>query len=603
MVQLYKQKLIPQNYLVEEILLGTIIIFPSLIIHIKNNVTKDLFFLEVHELIYIHLLEHIYDKFNIINFIYILKSKNLLNKIGGLKKLINLMRQSQVFIDTSNINHYLEKLIYILHGNYIKRLIVQYGYNITKIGFISTLNNKYFYNKIRSYLELLEKEININEKQKNSLTSIKKLISIKLLELKHPTIYNKNIDTIKKDHIQFGFKQLDAITNGLPDGNLIIIAGRPSIGKTSFAINIAYNVFFYQKANICVFSLEMSTLEIVNKFLSISCGINFNQENILKLNTQEWKNIILICKQLIQNNIYINDTTNISITYIEKITESLQKRTKIKLIIIDYLQLITFIHSNNESLNRSQELGYITRRLKLLAQLLQLPIIILSQLNRNIENRSNKDPILSDLKESGCVKHNNNIHLFYNYLTIDFHVKNVYFIKNKLSHIRNISPNNQITISKQIIYLSIKNIVCLTLSTYIIEMTYNHKYLSNSLWQQVNTSVQSNKINSLTVTPCNKFIISKKYLKQILFEKSSITYDIVLDRKFYFLSRQIIVHNSIEQDSDIVIMLHNKNEHNDYNKQQTIDIKISKNRNGRTGYCKIKFIPQNVKFNELTVNT
>lgn len=603
MVQLYKQKLIPQNYLVEEILLGTIIIFPSLIIHIKNNVTKDLFFLEVHELIYIHLLEHIYDKFNIINFIYILKSKNLLNKIGGLKKLINLMRQSQIFIDTSNINHYLEKLIYILHGNYIKRLIVQYGYNIIKIGFIPTLNNKYFYNKIRSYLKLLEKEININEKQKNSLTSIKKLISIKLLELKHPTIYNKNIDTIKKDQIQFGFKQLDAITNGLPNGNLIIIAGRPSIGKTSFAINIAYNVFFYQKANICVFSLEMSTLEIVNKFLSISCGINFNQENILKLNTQEWKNIILICKQLIQNNIYINDTTNVNITYIEKITENLQKRTKIKLIIIDYLQLITFIHNNNESLNRSQELGYITRRLKLLAQLLQLPIIILSQLNRNIENRSNKDPILSDLKESGCVKHNNNINLFYNYLTIDFNVKNVYFIKNKLSHISNISSNNHITISKQVIYLSIKNIVCLTLSKYIIEMTYNHKYLSNSIWQQVNTSVQSNKINSLTVTPYNKFIINKKYLKQILFEKGSITYDIVLDRKFYFLSRQIIIHNSIEQDSDIVIMLHNKNEHNDHNKKQTIDIKISKNRNGRTGDCKIKFIPQNVKFNELTVNT
>lgn len=580
MIHIYPQKLIPQNYLVEEILLGTIIIFPGLVIYIRNSITKDLFFLEIHEIIYINLLDNIYNKLNIINFIYTLKSKNLLNKIGGLRKLINLMRQSQIFIDTSNINNYIEKLIYILTSSYIKRLIVQYGYNITKIGFTSVVNNKYLYNKIKHYLKLLEKEIINNEKQKSNLTSIKELISIKLLELKHPTIYQRSTNRVNKNQVQFGFDQLDAITNGLPDGNLIIIAGRPSIGKTSFAINIAYNVFFYQQASICLFSLEMSTSEIVNKFLSISCEVNFNQKNILKLNTKQWQHIISICQKLMENNIYVNDTSNITVSYIEKITEDLNKKKKIKLLIIDYLQLIEFVQTNHDKLNRSQELGYITRRLKLLSQLLQLPIIILSQLNRNIEVRSNKDPLLSDLKESGCVKFNNHINILDS--TIDFNIKNTNF---------------------KVIYLSIKSTLCLILTRYILEITHNHKYMSSILWQKVNKSSQSNKINSVKIRSCNQLVINKQYLNKIFFYKLAVTYDIKFNHRFCFLSRQVILHNSIEQDSDIIIMLHNKIEQTNNKEKQIIDIKVSKNRNGKTGYCKIMFKPNNVKFNEITVAT
>nr|WMP11652.1 DNA helicase [Laurencia tasmanica] len=605
MSQVYIKKFIPQNYLAEEILLGSIIIYPKLTIYVKNYIKKDFFFLESHAIIYINFTEQINKKFNIIQLIYLLKSKKLLKKIGGLKKIINIMRQSQIFINSSKISNYIEKLIYILNSNYIKRLIIQYGYNMTKLGYVSKINNEYLYTKLLSYLKFLEKEITKNQQKNKNITSIKQLISIKILQLKYPIIYNDDNKKINKSNIKFGFKKLDHITNGLPPGNLIIIAGRPSIGKTSFAINIAYNVFFYQKSSICIFSLEMSTKEILNKFLCISCNINIGKGSIIKLQTEDWKNILTVCKKLIYNNIYINDKNNLKINDIERTTKTLIRNQNLNLIIIDYLQLIGSTNEDNQKVSRSQELGYITRRLKLLSQLLKLPILVLSQLNRNIEIRSNKEPILSDLKESGCIKHINNTNL-YKHLNI----KNVNLVK---FYILNINSNVDDILHKykykrkykqiKIIYLSVKTTIKIITNQFTLELTQNHKYLSGISWKKVSVSTRYSKINKKLIKfNDNKKIINKNYIKHILLSKPCKTYDINFNDRFHFLSNYIILHNSIEQDSDIIIMLNNKTEENSQNTEKIIDIKICKNRNGYTGYCEILFQPETMKFNELNTS-
>nr|WMP11919.1 DNA helicase [Laurencia australis]WMP12131.1 DNA helicase [Laurencia australis] len=597
MNQVYIKKFIPQNYLAEEILLGSIIIYPKLTIYVKSYIKKDFFFLESHSIIYINIIEQINKQFSIIQLIYLLKSRKLLKNIGGLRKIINIMRQSQIFISSSKITNYIEKLVNILSSNYIKRLIIQYGYNMTKLGYVSKINNEYLYTKLLSYLKFLEKEITKNQQKNKNTTSIKKLISIKLLQFKNPIIYGNYSKKINKSHIQFGFKKLDEITNGLPSGNLIIIAGRPSVGKTSFAINIAYNVFFYQKSSICIFSLEMSTKEILNKFLCIACNINTGKNNRIKLKAEDWKNILTLCKKLIHNNIYINDRNNIQINNIEHTAKTLKRNKNLNLLIIDYLQLIGSTNEDNQKISRSQELGYITRRLKLLSQLLKLPIIVLSQLNRNIEIRSNKQPILSDLKESGCIKYINNTDLDKN-----LNIKNINLIRLYILNIDYQNNNSKISYEyKHIktIYFSFKTTLKIINNQSILELTQNHKYLSGILWKKVSLSTQCSKINKQCIKLNEyKSVVNKDYVKQILINKPCMTYDINFNNEFHFSSNNIILHNSIEQDSDIIIMLNNQAEENNQNIEKIIDIKICKNRNGCTGYCEILFNPATMKFNE-----
>nr|ARW68787.1 Replication helicase subunit [Palisada sp.] len=610
MNSVYPKQFIPQNYLVEEILLGTMILYPNLSIHIKDTIKEDFFFLESHQIIYINLLENTNKRYNIMYLLYALQSKRLLKKIGGLRKVINVMRQSQIFINSSQISNYITKLVKILSFNYIKRLIVQYGYHIAKLGYISTLENEYLYKKIIFYFKFIEGEIIKNKNNNQNIVSLRELISIKLLKLKYPLIYKNNPERTNQNRIQFGLKNLDHITKGLPCGNLIVIAGRPSIGKTSFAIKIAYNTFFYQQANICMFSLEMSTKEILNKFLCASCEININKNNIMQLSTKNWKDIILICKKLIKNNIYINDKKNVNIEYIEHTTENLKKKQSLSLIIIDYLQLIESLINDNKKPNRSQELGYITRKLKLLAQLLKLPIIVLSQLNRNIEIRSNKEPILSDLKESGCIKYNNNIKLsipnkYLNISSIKLLQVNSLAFNSSNSNIWQVNQSKSTQKHKQIkdIYLSIKIIIILAMNKSKLQLTSKHKYLSQESWKKVYLSTRYCKVNYQMSHDKHTNIITKQYIREIFVNKESKTYDINFNDTFHFLSKQIILHNSIEQDADIIIMLNNKEQQENQHKEKIIDIKVSKNRNGYTGYSEVLFVPEKMKFTEFTVST
>nr|YP_009391728.1 Replication helicase subunit [Laurenciella marilzae]ARW59872.1 Replication helicase subunit [Laurenciella marilzae] len=596
------KKFIPQNYLAEEILLGSIIIYPNITTYIKDNVTKDFFFLESHEILYINLIDNINTNYNIAYFLYVLKSKKLLKKVGGLRKIINIMRQSQIFINSSNLNNYVNKLIHVLNFSYIKRLIIQYGHNIAKLGYISTIDNEYLYHKIISYLKYIEKEIIKNQQQNKNITSIKELISINLLKLKYPIIYKHINSRSNKNNIKFGFNNLDVITHGLPSNNLIIVAGRPSVGKTSFAINVAYNIFFYQSTSVCIFSLEMSTKEILNKFLCLSCHINIDKNNFTKLQKSEWKNIMTVCKKLIESNIYINDKTNVKIDYIEEITQNLNKRQNFHLIIIDYLQLIESSEISSQKLNRSQELGYITRKLKLLSQILKLPIIVLSQLNRNIEIRSNKEPILSDLKESGCIEYTNNINLsrlghYINIKNINLTKFNFPYINNQTNNIVKKYNYKKKQQRKQIkkLNLSIKIITIIITKNSKLGLTHNHQYLSQASWKEINVSTKLS-----TIITNQEIIAYKNYIRQILLNKYSKTYDINFNDKYYFLCKEIIIHNSIEQDSDIIIMLNNTEKQDYNNTEKIIDIKVSKNRNGFTGHCQFLFTPETMKFSEFT---
>nr|YP_009395463.1 Replication helicase subunit [Polysiphonia infestans]ARW64443.1 Replication helicase subunit [Polysiphonia infestans] len=590
MNKFYKYKFIPQNYLAEEVLLGIVLIYPRIINKTKQLINEKVFFIEIHKKIFSKLIKKIDNTDN--NMIRFLSEIG--DRLGGINHMIELMKKSQVFISCCETNNYLEKLIKLLKKIYIKRLIIQLGYNIIGLGYINNIENYYLYTKILSYINNISKEL--EQGTNNDVTTIKQFISQKLLGIKYFNIENKLIETEKK--ITSGLLNLDTIIKNFPKGNLIIIAGRPSIGKTSLSINIAYHCFFTENINLLVFSLEMTSEQIFNKFMTIGSKINIEKQSIETVNNKNWEKISKICNKLLKQNIYVNEKPKLNIDQIEFIARNLKKNQFIELLIIDYLQLIDSSNKNNVTSNRSQEISHITRRLKLLAQYLKIPIIVISQLNRNIEVRQNKEPLLSDLKESGCIIYNKNIDYKEIEQQKDNPRKNIAALKTQfMYHSKKISKDimNRISIlNKKTFKYFIKKVNS--------ELTYNHKCLYKNTWVKSSHILLTTNITLSFLSNEIEPIKLKRYSNKIKFNKCSKTYDIKINNYFNFLIQSIITHNSIEQDADIIIILY-EIDNEKYNTKLTsnkiIDLKISKNRNGRTGYCKLNFEPYNNMFRDV----
>ena len=200
-----------------------------------------------------------------------------------------------------------------------------------------------------------------------------------------------------------GFSDLDALIQGFQKSDLIIIAGRPSIGKTAFGLNLATNIIKSSKLPVLFFSLEMSKEQIMYRLLAMETGISQMKLKSGKLQQNDWIKLTKIIKIFSKLPFFIDDTFNLSIQDIRtKIKTIIFEQNEIGLIIIDYIQLMQ--NSSSKTENRAQELSQITRSLKILAREFNIPIIALSQLSRNVENRIDKKPILSDLRESGSIE-------------------------------------------------------------------------------------------------------------------------------------------------------------------------------------------------------
>jgi replicative DNA helicase len=200
-----------------------------------------------------------------------------------------------------------------------------------------------------------------------------------------------------------GFHDLDLLTQGFQKSDLIILAGRPSMGKTALSLNLALNIIKDSKLPVLFFSLEMSKEQIMYRLLSIAANINQTRLRSGKLYQNDWTKLNKIIKIMSKLPLFIDDTPDLAVQNIRsKIKTILFEQTQIGLIIIDYLQLMQ--NSKLKTENRVQELSQITRALKMIAREFNIPIITLSQLSRNVENRMNKKPILSDLRESGSIE-------------------------------------------------------------------------------------------------------------------------------------------------------------------------------------------------------
>lgn len=230
-----------------------------------------------------------------------------------------------------------------------------------------------------------------------------------------------------------GFQQFDDWTNGWQDSDLIILASRPSMGKTAIALNMALHTSVKEKSHVMIFSLEMSSSQLLQRFLSSSSGVPLEKIKSGRLEVHHWIKLGMVSAELSECNIHIVDEPNINVMGIRSRARRQKAEGKLDMIIIDYLQLI----SGKGGDNRQQEISEISRSLKILARELEVPILALSQLSRSCEQRSNRRPLLSDLRDSGAIEQDADIVIFlyrdeyYNENTDDKGIAEIIFSKHR----------------------------------------------------------------------------------------------------------------------------------------------------------------------------
>lgn len=565
------------NLLAEEIIIGYLLSYISVKNQIIQSINLYCFTLQKYQLLFKHIINHkeIFNKtkYHIIKLIENLWENKLLQEMGGINNIIKCIQRSQIINSLSYKNEYiyLKYFINTLHYYYLKRLFVQYSNHLIQLNYFHNYKLNKIYREALSSLHIIKTiyEIYTSQVLKTYIQAY---------------IYRTNRLKNKQREFLSGFEDLDKITNGFNQGDLVIVAGRPSMGKTSFALNLLYYLAYNLDIPVYMFSLEMSKNEILDKLIGLISHINIQKIQKKNLTEEQWLNIQEACCRLSKSPIRINDNGYSSIDYIKSQCKEFQLNNQI--IIIDYLQLIKIEKEYID--NRSQEIGNITRDLKLLAQTINSTIIILSQLNRNIENRSNKRPLLSDLRESGCI---DNYHLpkikkqsQLHYIET-IHTFKYFFLLNRISNL------HLKRTSQQHIFLLINRTID------IIYLTHNHKILEYTNWikkdhikqEKLYSIKHNNSINNL-------FNIELCLTQQIKYLKRYYTYDLSLKNYHNFLLKKYLIHNSIEQDADLILMLYK--DHNNTN-NQIIDIIVAKNRHGPIGNFQLIFQAEICKFNHL----
>ena len=385
--QLPIEKYLPHNFLAEKNILSSLLINSQALDIVLRNVKVETFYFKNHQELYKNIVQMYENKLpiDIITLNTFLQDNGQLEKIGGINVLIELVNY------VPNLT-YLEEYIRLIHDKFLRRCLIKLGY--------ATINSAYITNiPLEATLKNLEIDVfNLaNENKTHQVTTTAQLLSNIFLELKQKSIEPS------LGGLSSGFYDLDSFTQGFQKSDLIIIAGRPSMGKTALALNIGLNIIKESNKPVLFFSLEMSKEQLTYRLLTNETDISNFRLKTGNLYKEDWVKLNQTIKTLASLPLFIDDTPNLSILDIKtKIKKIIFEQNNIGLVIIDYLQLMQT--SNNQILNRTQEISQITRSLKNIAREFNVPIIVLSQLSRNVENRVNKRPILSDLRESGSIE-------------------------------------------------------------------------------------------------------------------------------------------------------------------------------------------------------
>ena len=388
-------RLPPQNTEAEQSVLGSLLIDPDAIIKVGSFLKPEDFYRESHQIIYAAILD-LHERRMPADFVTVvdaLERQERLDLIGGPAYLTSLINMVPTSVHVEHYGHIVERT------SVMRRLI-------EAAGRIAAL----------AYEEREEVDEVIDEAEQILFDVSQRRISKSLVPISE--IVRRYYDRIEflvehRDEslgVPSGFADLDRLLGGLQPSDLIIIASRPGVGKTSLAVSIAVNAALKNDAVVAMFTLEMSDEQLVQRMISAQTGIDSQRLRLGRIEDLEWEKFTHTSGVLSEAAIFIDDTPSPSPMEVRTKARRLAAEYDLDLIIIDYLQLMQ--SGDRRAQNRVQEISYISRSLKALARELKVPVIALSQLSRAVEARNDKRPVLSDLRESGSIEQDADIVMF-----------------------------------------------------------------------------------------------------------------------------------------------------------------------------------------------
>ena len=388
-------KIPPHDIDAEQAVLGSMLTDKDAVNAAIETLKEDAFYRDDNKVIY-QAIVNLYSKSEPIDIITLkdeLESMDKFEQVGGYEYLASLPDKVPT---TANVQKYIK----IVEEKSILRSLIKTANEIIELGYSPTED-------VEDIMDGAEKKIFdiMQSKNQKGYSPIKDVLVESFTKLEE--LYNR------KQHITgvpTGFSELDYKTAGLHGSELILVAARPAMGKTAFALNIATNAALRGNAPVAIFSLEMSKDQLVNRILCSEAMVDSNKVRTGKLEEDDWVKLAGAIGPLSESEIFIDDTPGISVMEIRTKCRKLKMEKNIGLVVIDYLQLVQ--GSNKRVGSREQEISEISRSLKILAKELNVPVIALSQLSRAVEQRPDHRPMLSDLRESGAIEQDADIVLF-----------------------------------------------------------------------------------------------------------------------------------------------------------------------------------------------
>lgn len=396
-------KLPPHSIEAEQSVLGGLLLDNEALDKIADILHVDDFYRHDHKLIYQHIakLINLARPADIVTVAEVLESNGELVSIGGIAYLDALAKNTPT---AANIRRYAE----IVRERSIMRQLVQVGSDIAESAYVPQGRDA------QQLLDEAESKIfNIAEADSRSTQGF-----IDIKELLGPVV-NRIEELYQRDDqshvtgIATGFDDLDERTSGLQPGDLIIVAGRPSMGKTAFSLNIAEHIALELKKPVAVFSMEMAAIQLATRMIGSIGRLDQHKMRNGKLEDDDWPRLTMALGKLNEAPLYIDEGAGLNAFELRARARRLQRMCKenLGLIVVDYLQLMS-ASGGKASENRATEISEISRSLKSLAKELNVPVIALSQLNRSVEQRPDKRPVMSDLRESGAIEQDADLILF-----------------------------------------------------------------------------------------------------------------------------------------------------------------------------------------------
>jgi replicative DNA helicase len=627
----------PQNLDAEESVLGAMLLSPGAIGAVSEILDAGYFYRESHAVIYRAAIA-LYTKgepVDAITLVDVLEERGELEAAGGRVRIHEL---AALVPATANAAHYAR----IVREMATLRGLIEAGGEIARLGWERP-------GETADLVDQAEQVIfNLSQQRVSSeFTHIEQLLKESFERI--TALYESGADVTGTPS---GFRDLDRITSGFQPGNLIIIAARPSMGKSALGLCMGANLAVRHELPVALFTLEMSKSEVTQRLMCSEAKVESQRLRNGKLAVDDWPRLTAACDKLAKAPIYVDDTGSITMMELRSKARRLKsKEPSLALVIVDYLQLMT---SGGPIENRVQEVSQISRQLKVLARDLDLPILAMSQLSRAVEQRHDKRPILSDLRDSGCLSGETRVYLpesgtyrpireladhdGFQVLAVDTSTwrleprtavkafatgrKPVFRLRTRLGRtiratgnhkflafdgwrrLDDMAPGMRLAVPRRLVGPPNETMASAGVTTRQLESRIGTAYCGSSLDRSgpggeralaVAAAVGSQTLERLAT--------SDVYWDEVLeiepdgFEE---VYDLTVDGLHSFVANDVVVHNSIEQDADIVAFVYRDEYYSEESDQQGLaEVIVAKHRNGPTDTVKLAFMKRFAKFADL----